>query len=136
MKTSDFDYYLPEELIAQTPLKDRSSSRLMVVERSKGNIIEDHFYNIKDYLPKNSILVINNTKVVPARIYGIDAGILAIYRTADLVIFDPNMIQTYEKSQSKSFNTPLKSREITGVVVGTVCDGRFVFNKMTERRFT
>lgn len=70
MKTSDFDYYLPEELIAQTPLKDRSSSRLMVVSRGTGEIKEDHFFNIKDYLPKNSILVINNTKVVPARIYG------------------------------------------------------------------
>ncbi len=72
----------------------------------------------------------------PARIYGVDAGILAIYRNADLVIFDPNRILKYNKSRSKSFNTPLKDREITGVVVGTVCDGKFIFNQMAERRFT
>ena len=70
MKTSDFDYYLPEELIAQTPLKDRTSSRLMVLDRKTQEIKEDHFYNILDYLPKNAVLVINNTKVVPARIIG------------------------------------------------------------------
>ena len=71
MKTDDFDYYLPEELIAQTPLTDRSTSRLLVLSKEDGSIKEDHFYNILDYLPKNSVLVINNTKVVPARIIGI-----------------------------------------------------------------
>lgn len=70
MKTSDFDYYLPEELIAQTPLLNRSESRLMVLDRKTEEIKEDHFYNILDYLDKNSVLVINNTKVVPARIIG------------------------------------------------------------------
>ena len=72
----------------------------------------------------------------PARIYNIDAGNLAIYRTADIVIYDPNMIQIYDKSQSKSFNTPLKKREITGGVVGTVCKGRMIFNNMHNRRLT
>lgn len=71
MKTSDFDYYLPEELIAQTPLKDRSSSRLMVLDRKTGKIEHKHFYDIVDYLNKGDILVRNNTKVIPARIFGV-----------------------------------------------------------------
>ncbi len=71
MLTNDFDYYLPEELIAQTPLKDRSSSRLMVLNKTTGEIEETVFSSIESYLPKNSILVINNTKVVPVRLMGI-----------------------------------------------------------------
>ena len=71
MKTSDFDYYLPEELIAQTPLKDRSSSRLMVLDKKTGKIEHKHFYDIVDYLNKGDILVRNNTKVIPARIFGV-----------------------------------------------------------------
>lgn len=70
MKTQDFDYYLPEELIAQTPIENRSESRLLVLDKDTGEISEDHFYNILNYLDKNSVLVINNTKVVPARIIG------------------------------------------------------------------
>ncbi len=74
MKTSDFDYYLPEELIAQTPLKDRSSSRLMVLNKKTGKIEHKHFYDIVDYLNKGDILVRNNTKVIPARIFGVKEG--------------------------------------------------------------
>lgn len=70
MKTADFDYFLPSELIAQTPLDDRSSSRLMILNKDTGEIEEDIFKNIISYLPKNSVMVINNTKVVPARIIG------------------------------------------------------------------
>ena len=70
----------------------------------------------------------------PARIYGIDAGELAIYRTADIVIFDPKKRFFFNKSQSKSFNTPLKNREITGDVVGTISSGRFIYNNMAEKR--
>lgn len=70
MKTNDFDYYLPQELIAQTPIINRSDSRLLVLEKANGKITKDHFYNILSYLPGNSVLVINNTKVVPARIIG------------------------------------------------------------------
>lgn len=71
MKTSDFDYYLPEELIAQTPLKDRSSSRLLVLDKKTGEIEHKHFYDIVDYLEKGDVLVRNNTKVIPARIFGV-----------------------------------------------------------------
>ena len=71
MKTDDFDYDLPEELIAQTPLKDRSSSRLMVMDKKTGEIEHKHFYNIIDYLNPGDALVINDSKVIPSRIIGI-----------------------------------------------------------------
>ena len=71
MKTSDFDYNLPEELIAQTPLDKRDASRLMVLNRKDGNIEHKHFTDIIDYLNEGDVLVINNTKVLPARLIGV-----------------------------------------------------------------
>ena len=70
MKTDDFDYFLPEELIAQTPLVDRSSSKLMVVDKKIGKIKHDIFSNIINYINPGDTLVLNNTKVIPARIIG------------------------------------------------------------------
>ena len=70
MLVNDFDYYLPEELIAQTPLEKRSTSRLLVVDRKTGKLEDRHFYEIIDYLDSDDVLVINNTKVLPSRIYG------------------------------------------------------------------
>lgn len=71
MKISDFDYHLPEELIAQTPISQRDTSRLMILDRKNETIEDKHFYDILDYLHKGDILVRNNTKVIPARLYGI-----------------------------------------------------------------
>ena len=71
MKTDDFDYELPKELIAQTPLKNRSESKLLVMDRVTGDLEHKHFYDIIDYLNKGDALVINDTKVIPARIIGI-----------------------------------------------------------------
>lgn len=71
MKTSDFYYDLPEELIAQTPLKDRSSSRLMLLDKSSGAISHKHFYDIVDLLNEGDCLILNDTKVLPARLYGV-----------------------------------------------------------------
>ncbi len=68
---SDYYYDLPEELIAQDPLKDRASSRLMVLDKKTGEIKHRHFYDICDYLNEGDVLVLNNTKVIPARLYGI-----------------------------------------------------------------
>ena len=68
--TSDFYYDLPEELIAQTPLEPRDSSRLMVIDRASGEIDHKHFFNICDYLKEGDTLVINDSKVIPARLYG------------------------------------------------------------------
>ncbi len=70
MKTDDFDFYLPEELIAQHPLKQRDSSKLMILDKKTGSITHKHFYDIIDYLNKGDILVLNNTKVLPARLFG------------------------------------------------------------------
>ena len=71
MKVSDFDYELPQELIAQVPIKDRSASRLMVLNRENKTIEDKIFKDIIDYLKPGDCLVRNNTKVIPARLYGI-----------------------------------------------------------------
>ena len=70
MKTSDFDFYLPEELIAQYPLEKRDYSRLMVLDKATGEIEHKHFYDVIDYLNKGDTLVLNNTRVMPARLIG------------------------------------------------------------------
>mgnify|MGYP002675052769 CR=1 FL=1 len=70
MKTDDFDFYLPENLIAQTPLDKRDSSRMLVLDKETGNIEHKHFSDIIDYLTDNDVLVLNDTKVIPARLYG------------------------------------------------------------------
>ena len=67
----DYDYDLPEELIAQDPLEDRSSSRLMVLDRQTGDVEHRHFTDILEYLHPGDCLVINNTKVIPARLFGV-----------------------------------------------------------------
>ena len=71
MKTDDFDFYLPEELIAQTPLEKRDSSRLLVLDKETGEINHRHFTDIIDYMEKGDTLVLNDTKVMPARLYGV-----------------------------------------------------------------
>ncbi|MDD6879131.1 MAG: tRNA preQ1(34) S-adenosylmethionine ribosyltransferase-isomerase QueA [bacterium] len=71
MKTDDFDYYLPEDLIAQTPLKVRDSSRLLVLDKQDGSVYDRKFTDIVDYLSEGDTLVVNDTKVLPARIIGI-----------------------------------------------------------------
>lgn len=71
MNTEEFDYYLPEELIAQTPLKDRSASRLMVLDRKTGKIEHHIFKDIVNFLDENDVLVLNDTKVIPARLFGV-----------------------------------------------------------------
>ena len=74
MKTSDFYYDLPQELIAQDPLEDRSSSRLMVLDKNTGAIEHKIFKDILDYLNPGDCLVLNNTKVIPARLFGVKEG--------------------------------------------------------------
>ncbi|MCF7923830.1 MAG: tRNA preQ1(34) S-adenosylmethionine ribosyltransferase-isomerase QueA [Candidatus Izimaplasma sp.] len=73
MRTKDFNYDLPEELIAQTPLEKRSQSKLLVVNKNNFELQHDKFSNIIDYLNKNDVLVLNDTKVLPARLHGIKA---------------------------------------------------------------
>ena len=70
MKTSEFDFDLPPELIAQTPLAKRSASRLLILHRATGEIEHRHFYELVDYLKPGDVLVRNNTRVIPARLFG------------------------------------------------------------------
>lgn len=70
MKTTDFDYFLPEELIAQTPVEPRDASRMLVYDRKTGEVLHKHFYDLPSFLKAGDVLVRNNTKVLPARMYG------------------------------------------------------------------
>ncbi len=74
MLRSDFYYDLPEELIAQTPIEPRNASRLMCADRRSGEIVHDHFYNLCDHLKKGDLLVMNDSRVLPARLYGEKEG--------------------------------------------------------------
>ena len=71
MNTKDFYYDLPEELIAQDPLLKRSASRLLVMDRKSGEIEHKHFEDVLSYLREGDCLVLNNTKVIPARLHGV-----------------------------------------------------------------
>ena len=71
MKTHDFYYDLPERLIAQTPIKDRTASRMLVLDKKTGRTLDRHFFDLPDFLSKGDVLVINNTRVIPARLLGV-----------------------------------------------------------------
>ena len=74
MNTEEFDYYLPEELIAQHPLTDRAAARFMTINKETGEVGHDYFYNVKKYLRPGDCLVLNDTRVIPARLYGVKEG--------------------------------------------------------------
>ena len=74
MRIEDFDYVLPEELIAQTPLAERDKCRLMVLDRAKGTVEHRHFYDILNYVNPGDCLVLNDSRVIPARLYGTKEG--------------------------------------------------------------
>lgn len=105
MKLSDFDYNLPKELIAQYPLKERDSARLMVLSRENKGINYTVFRNITDYLRKGDLLVLNNTKVLPARLFGArqtggKVEILLLNKKNGLifnVLIKPNRVKLNEK---------------------------------------
>ena len=78
MKTDDFDFELPEELIAQTPLKQRDSSRLLVLNKKNGSVKHQNFTDVIDYLNNGDVLVLNDTKVMPARIIGVKSETNAV----------------------------------------------------------
>ena len=70
MKTNDFDYNLPQELIAQTPIEPRDGSRLLVLNRQDGSITHRQFFEITDYLRHGDVMVFNDSRVLPARLKG------------------------------------------------------------------
>lgn len=90
MKTADFDFYLPDHLIAQTPILERSQSRLLVINRSQHDISHHTFYEIEDFLQPGDVLVRNNTRVIPARLFGVkeDTGahveVLLLHQEGDV----------------------------------------------------
>ena len=79
MNVKDFYFDLPQELIAQDPLEDRSSSRLLVLDRQTGEIRHRHFTDILEYLQPGDCLVINDTKVIPARLFGVKKETQAVF---------------------------------------------------------
>lgn len=99
--TSDYDYYLPEELIAQTPLSNRSESRLMVLNRKNQTFEHKHFSDIIDYLTENDVLVLNDTKVIPARLYGHKEDTNALIELLLLKDEGNNVWQTLAKPQRR-----------------------------------
>ena len=90
MKTADFDYFLPEELIAQTPMEPRDHSRLLVVHRQTRTLEHRHFYDILEYLHPGDALVVNETRAIPARLLGekedtgVPVEVLLLRRSAPL----------------------------------------------------
>ena len=102
MKTSDFYFELPQELIAQDPLEDRSSSRLLVLDKTTGQMRHRHFYEILDYLKEGDCLVLNNTKVIPARLYGTREGTGALIEILLLKRRENNIWETLVKPGKKA----------------------------------
>ena len=101
MKTSDFYYELPQELIAQDPLEDRSSSRLMVLNKNNGRVAHKRFSDITQYLRKGDCLVLNNTKVIPARLLGVKEDTGAAVEVFLLKRLDANTWETLVKPGKK-----------------------------------
>ena len=123
MKLSDFYYDLPKELIAQDPLENRSDSRLMVVDRKTGEITHKYFYNILDYVNPGDCMVINDTKVIPARLMGVKEDTGASIEVLLLKRREEKLWETLVKPGKKarvgariSFGGGLLSGEVTDIV--------------------
>ena len=112
LKTSDFYYDLPEALIAQHPCEQRDSSRLMVLDREKNTVTHRHFYDILDYLRKGDVLVINDSKVIPARLYGHAEG--REEATLELLLLRQRGIDTWEKLVKPGKRARIGSRAVFG----------------------
>ena len=104
MKASDFDFFLPEELIAQHPLEKRDQSRLMVLDKTTGNIEHKNFFDIIDYLQKGDTLVLNDTRVMPARLIGHKEGTLGKIEFL--------LLKRIEKDRWESLAKPGKSARV------------------------
>ena len=121
MKTSDFYYDLPEELIAQDPLEDRSASRLMVLDKNTGKIQHHIFKEIVNYLNPGDCMVINDTKVIPARLYGAKVGTDAKIEVLLLKRKENNIWETLVKPGKKAkIGTKISFGE--GLLIGEVVD--------------
>ena len=123
MNVSDFYFDLPEELIAQDPLEDRASSRLLVLDKESGNVKHRHFRDVLKYLKKGDCLVLNDTKVIPARLFGTKVGTDAKIEVLLLKRKSDNVWETLVKPGKKmregaevSFGDGLLKGKVVGVV--------------------
>ena len=123
MNVSDFNFDLPEELIAQDPLEDRASSRLLVLDKETGDVTHKHFRDVLKYLKKGDCLVLNNTKVIPARLFGTKVGTDAKIEVLLLKRRSDNVWETLVKPGKKmkegaevSFGEGLLKGKVVGVV--------------------
>lgn len=121
MKLSDFNYNLPEELIAQDPLEKRDNSRLMVLHRATGEVEHKHFYDIIDYLQPGDCLVVNNTKVIPARLMGVKEGTGASIEVLLLKRVEEKVWETLVKPGKKA-RVGARISFGDGLLVGEVID--------------
>ena len=135
MKTDDFDYYLPEELIAQVPLEHREESRLLVMDRDTGKLEDKKFYNIVDYLHKGDVLVLNDTKVMPARLIGEKEDTGAIIEVLLLKNIDGNNWECLVKPAKRihkdtivSFGNGLLKAKCTGVNDEGIRNFEFIYD--------
>ena len=126
MDVKDFDYDLPEELIAQDPLEDRSSSRLMVLDKKTGEVSHHIFKEIIKYLRPGDCLVLNNTKVIPARLYGVKEGTMA---KIEILLLKRKQIDVWEtlvkpgKKAKPGTKIIFGDGILTGEVIDVVDDG-------------
>ena len=126
MKTDDFNYYLPDELIAQTPLRDRTASKMMVIHRQTDEIEHKHFYDLTSYLKKGDVLVFNDTKVIPARLIGIKKDGTA---SIEVLLLKRISIDIWEALMKPAKRIKLGGRvvfgngELEAEVIGTKDDG-------------
>ncbi len=136
MLISDFDYELPEELIAQNPLEKREDSRMLVVDRSNENLRDEHFYDFPQFLNKDDVIVLNNTKVFPARLFGrSETG-------AKIEIF---LVREFENQTWETLARPARrltagkkivfGENLSGEVLEKTVDGRVVVRFVTDSNF-
>ena len=129
MKTDDFNYELPLELIAQTPIKERDHSRLLVLDKETGEINHERFDNIISYLNKGDVLVINNTKVMPARIIGVKEDTNAVIELLMLKNIENDTWECLCKHAKKvKIGTIIKfSDKLSAKCIGVKDDGIRIF---------
>ena len=137
MNVKDFWYDLPEELIAQSPLEDRASSRLLVVDKKSGEVKHEHFRDIKKYLKKGDCLVINDTKVIPARIFGTREGFKGKIEVLLLKRKDSDIWEALVKPGKKcKIGTVIDFGELKGEIIDIIEDGnrliKFSYNGIFE----
>ncbi|MDO5564097.1 MAG: tRNA preQ1(34) S-adenosylmethionine ribosyltransferase-isomerase QueA [Eubacteriales bacterium] len=137
MNTSDFYYDLPKELIAQDPLLDRSSSRLLIMNKNDGNIKHDNFYNIINYFKSGDVLVLNETKVIPARLIGtLDEKIVEIFILKRINEIDFECLVKPGKKLRKGAIVNFSNNKLSAEIIDVLNDGsrivRFKFDGIWE----